>query len=126
VIAAAIWGHFWRGKTVNALCDNAAVVSIINQGTSRDQEVMHLMRCLAFLAAKMEFFIFATHIKRDDNVLADFLSRNNHHLFRSLYPQAMQHPTAIPENLLDLLIVSKPDWTSPHWTQLWITIFTTV
>ena len=47
VIAAAIWGCFWRGKTVKALCDNAAVVTIINQGTSQDQEVMHLMQSLA-------------------------------------------------------------------------------
>ena len=30
VIAAAIWGSEWRGKTVRAQCDNEAVISIIN------------------------------------------------------------------------------------------------
>jgi len=56
---------------VKAPCDNAAAVSTIKQGMSRDQEVMHLMQCLAFLPAKTEFFIFATHIKGVDNVIAD-------------------------------------------------------
>jgi len=32
---------------VKAPCDNAAAVSTIKQGMSRDQEVMHLMQSLA-------------------------------------------------------------------------------
>ena len=66
VIAAAVWGPQWRGKTVRAQCDNAAVVTIINHGSSRDQDIMHLMRCLAFIAAKFEFHIWAQHIKGVD------------------------------------------------------------
>ena len=41
VIAAAIWGQTWGGKTVRAQCDNMAVVAIVNSGTSREPEVMH-------------------------------------------------------------------------------------
>ena len=123
VIAAAVWGPQWRGKTVRAQCDNAAVVTIINHGSSRDQDIMHLMRCLAFIAAKFEFHIWAQHIKGVDNTLADVLSRNNLHLFTSLHSQASQLPATIPAALLDLLIVSRPNWTSQHWTELWSTIF---
>ena len=126
VLAAALWGPKWKGKTVRARCDNAAVVSIINSGSSRVQEAMHLMRCLAFLAAKDEFYIFATHIRGVDNTLADALSRNNGSLFRTLHPQAKQSPTPIPVSLLDLLIVTKPDWLSQHWTQLWSSTFAMV
>lgn len=126
VLAAAVWGHQWKGKTIRARCDNAAVVSIINSGSSRVLEAMHVMRCLAFIAAKYEFSIFATHIRGVDNTLADALSRNNESLFRSLHPQAKQSPTAIPVSLLDLLIVSKPDWLSQHWTLLWSSTFATV
>ncbi len=79
---------------------------------------MHLIRCLAFLSAKDEFYIFATHIRGVDNTLADALSRNNESLIRTLHPQATQSPTPIPVSLLDLLIVTKPDWLSQHWTQL--------
>ena len=126
VLASAIWGHNWKGMTVRARCDNAAVVAIINSGSSRVQEAMHLMRCLAFIAAKYEFTIFATHIPGVNNVLADALSQNNESLFHSLHPQANQSPTPIPASLLDLLIVEKPDWLSTHWTQLWNSSFATV
>ena len=126
VLAAAIWGPDWKGKTVKSRCDNAAVVAIINSGSSRVQEAMHLMRCLAFIAAKYEFTIFATHIPGVDNVLADALSRNNGTLFHTLHPQANQSPTPIPVSLLDLLIAEKPDWLSTRWTQLWNSSFATV
>ena len=34
VIGVAIWGRSWTGKTVRCLCDNAAVVAILNSGRS--------------------------------------------------------------------------------------------
>ena len=123
VIAAALWGHMWRGKSVLVQCNNTAVVSIVNHGSSRNQEAMHLARCLAFISAEFDIHLIASHIKGVDNTLADALSRDNLPLFRSLYPQAFQDPAAIPEPLLDLLVVSKPDWTSRRWTQLWNSIF---
>ena len=48
VLAAGIWGKQWSGKNIMAYCDNEAVVAIVNKGDSRDEECMHLMRCLAF------------------------------------------------------------------------------
>ena len=36
------------------LCDNEAVVTIINKGTTKDNECMHLVRCLAFIKAKVQ------------------------------------------------------------------------
>ncbi len=119
VIAAAVWGPNWAGKTVRAHCDNSAVVAIVNSGSSREPEAMHLLRCLAFLEAKYSFYIFTTHIKGVLNTLADALSRDNRKLFHSLYPQAKEEPVAIPSALLDVLVVSKPDWTAQSWTQLW-------
>ena len=46
VISAVIWGGSWHGKTVQFQCDNTAVVSIINHGSSKNKEAMHLARCL--------------------------------------------------------------------------------
>jgi hypothetical protein len=123
VVAAAIWGKSWRGKTIRAWCDNAAVVSTINHGSSRNQDTMHLTRCLAFISAKLDIHFVASHIKGIHNSCADALSRNNLSLFRALYPQANPEPTAIPEALLDLLVITKPDWISKRWTELWSTIF---
>jgi len=71
VVAAAIWGHKWRGSTVQILCGNAAVVAILNQNSSRDREVMHLLRCLAFITAKFQFLITASHIPGIENTAAE-------------------------------------------------------
>ena len=102
-----------------AQCDNTTVVEIVNSGPCLEPEAMHLRRCLAFLEAQFQFYIWATHIRGPDNLLADALSRNKTSLFHSLYPQANKDPVPIPALLLDILVVSKPDWTSKSWTQLW-------
>ena len=125
VLAAALWGERWSGKSVRVQCDNAAVVAVINSGSSKDQEVMHLLRCLVFVAAKFNFIVSAVHIPGAQNQLADALSRNNALYFLSNYPQALPVPSPIPNALIDLLMGSKPDWTSlrMRWTNLWSIIF---
>ena len=47
---------------------------IINSGSSKDAEVMHLVRWLAFVAARFYFVVVSSHIKGTDNDLADALS----------------------------------------------------
>ncbi len=81
VISAAIWGPLWRGINVLAQCDNMAVVSIVNHGFSKNEDAMHLARCLAFIAAKFDFHMEATHIKGVVNTQVDALSRDNLLLF---------------------------------------------
>ena len=125
VLAAAVWEPEWLGLTVEARCDNAAAVEIVNWGDSKVPEVMHLMRCLAFIMAKYQFYLFATHIKGSSNHLADALSRNRHLYFLNSVPQAQQAPTHLSQELLDLIIIEKPDWTSRRWTELWSFIFKT-
>lgn len=125
VMAAAIWGHEWVGQSVRFQCDNAAVVAIVNSGSSRDPFAMHLVRCLAFITARFNFVVSSSHIHGVDNILADALSRNRIDLFRVHFPQAQRNPATLPPALVDMLISSRPDWTSPHWTRLWSSIFTT-
>ena len=48
VIATAIWGGAWKGKSVRMLTDNSAVVAAINSNSSRVPEMAHLLRCLTF------------------------------------------------------------------------------
>ena len=122
VITGAIWGKNWYGRTVQARCDNAAVVAILNWGSSQDPKVMHLMRCLAFIQARFQFYLFS-HIQGIKNDLADAISRNNADYFKCHYQQAAQHPSPIPQELLDLMLISKTDWISALWTGLWSTIF---
>ena len=36
VMAAALWGQCWKGKSVRFRSDNAAVVALVNSGSSRE------------------------------------------------------------------------------------------
>jgi hypothetical protein len=89
---------------------------MVNSRSNREAEAMH---CLAFLEVWYSFYIIATHIPGSLNVLAGALSRDNQGLFHTLYPQAHRVPTLIPRSLLDVLVTTRPDWTSQHWTLLW-------
>ena len=123
VIATAIWGHYLVRKSVKVLTDNAAVVAAINNNSSRCIISAHLLRCLAFLSAKFQCQISASHIPGTHNNAADALSRNQLPLFLSIIPQADEHPTHIPQELLQLLLIDRPGWTSQRWTSLWSSIF---
>ena len=122
VIACAIWGANWRGEAVVARSDNTAAVAVINSRSSRDPELMHLLRCLFFFEARHSFRLEAAHIPGKDNVLADNLSRNRASSFLLKVPTAQSSPSLIPSQLLDLLMVRQPDWTSADWTALFSTI----
>ena len=119
VIAALMWGQEWKGMLVQVRCDNAAVVAIVNSGSSRNSQAMHLRRCLAFLAAKGDFRLRAVHIRGVKNVAADALSRNNLNVFRSCCPQAYPQETAVPPDILDVVLLQEPDWMARSWTELW-------
>lgn len=120
VFAAAIWAKEWANKSVLCRCDNQAVV---HTGTNRDPIAMGLMRCLYFIAAKFNLLISAVHLAGTANGLADALSRNNLPAFISNYPQASPRATPVPEALVNLLVGTKPDWTSPHWSSTFNSIF---
>ena len=115
VVACAVWGHQWRGATVQCLCDNAAVVAIVKSGTSRDSLVMHLMRCLFFFTASHQLLLLPQHLPGKENTAADHLSRDALPLFLQIIPYAKEHPTALSEDLMAALVSQRPDWTSESW-----------
>ena len=123
VIAAALWGQYWFLKSVRIWSDNTAAVAAINNNSSRCKDTAHLLRCLAFLSARFQCQFSASHIPGVHNNTADALSRNQLPLFISMLPQADKDPSPIPQELLALLLIDKPDWTSQRWTSLWSSIF---
>ena len=122
VMSEALWGKGWQRQSVRFWSDNSAVVALINSGSSRENTLMHLMRCLVFIMAHYNFVASAAHIKGSDNNVADALSKDNKGYFLSHYPQAQSNPTTVSPQ--ELLVTKQPDWTSPHWSQLWSDIFT--
>ena len=61
-LAAATWGAQWQNMSVLCRCDNAAVVHIINSGTSSDSYAMALIRCLHFITARFNIALSAVHL----------------------------------------------------------------
>ena len=119
VVAMAVWGKAWQGQSVLARCDNMAVVAIVNSGTSRETEAMHLRRCLAFLEAKWSIHLWAEHVKGSDNQVADAISRNKPEVLSLLPPQAERTPAVIPEEVLQVLVMERQAGGNPNWTKLW-------
>ena len=103
---------------MRCLCDNAAVVAIINSGRSKVERAMHLMRSLFFFLARWNVVLVCQHIAGVKNGAADALSRNDLPSFQRLVPGARREPTAIPEPLLRALVWEQPDWTAVSWTTL--------
>ena len=55
VVAAHVWGQSWVRSRVQFLSDNAAVVAILNKGSSKFPDVMHLLRILTRVACRHSF-----------------------------------------------------------------------
>lgn len=113
-----VWGKQWAGCRVECHCDNAAVVAVVNTGKAKDSVLMHLLRCMFFVASHFSVYIHATHVPGQSNVAADALSRNALLSFLQVIPGADAQPTAIPQALLDVTVREQPDWTSQRWARL--------
>lgn len=74
---------------------------------------MHLLRFLPLFTAHWDIVIRLEHIPGAINLIPDALSRNHMQEFRQKAPEASPTLTQIPWELWDLLVGSKPDWTSP-------------
>ena len=125
ILALLAWGRNWSGHQVTCHCDNQVVVACLRSRTSKVNGLMHLLRCLWFVEAKMGCFLRPMYIDTHTNILADALSRNNLSLFFSQFPMADPYPTPVSLPLLELLLHQEADWLSPRWTSQFNAIFST-
>lgn len=123
ILACAAWGMAWQACRVRCRCDNQVVVAALTSRSSKDQGVMHLLRCLVFVEARIGCHLFGEYIETYNNDLADDLSRNNLVSFLSKVPSADKQPTPISLQLLDLLLNPQADWVSERWRSQFSTIF---
>ena len=50
LFSMVIWGKSCAGKWVECQCDNMSVVVVVNSGQAKDKSLMHLLRCMFFVA----------------------------------------------------------------------------
>ena len=118
VLSCAVWGPSLSRKRVLFQCDNAGVVAAIRKGSAKEALVMHLLRSLWFFAAYFDIHMYAIHIPGACNVAADQLSRYNMSNFFHSNPQANLLPTPLPLELLQIVSMTGPDWTSQAFGRL--------
>ena len=104
VVAAHLWGSGWCRLRIQFLCDNSAVVAVLNSGTSRSPDLMHLLRALTRVACLHSFSSSATHTPGRQNRAADALSRLDLQEFRRLVPHVDPQPQVVLESLLHHLV----------------------
>ena len=123
MFTVVVWGRRWQAQKVLCHCDNQAVVAVLHSRSSKQPQLMHMVRCLFFIEALYGFELSASYIPTKANDLADDLSRNNLSSFLCKVP-ALQGNQA-KDQLLEILIDTSGDWTSRNWTHRFRDVFTT-
>lgn len=100
IIALELWGSLWSNHSILFFTDNEALVSVINKQTSRDNQVMKMVRHMVLCCLKFNILFKSKHIPGKRNVLADCLSRLQVQHFKKLAPQVNKLPTTVPTKFL--------------------------
>ena len=95
-----MFGSVITNNTVLFLCDNIAIVNIINKQSSKDSFLLSLVRKIVLILVKFNIHLISQHIAGRNNTLCDKLSRFQE--TRAFLDQANmnQKGTKIPNHLL--------------------------
>lgn len=102
--ALSVWRDSFSNETVDVHTDNQALVSVLNKLYSKDRLVRWLLKPLALLCLGSNIRVVAHHVRGEDNVRADMLSRGKlaqfRQKFRCMYPEpAILDKDIKPESL---------------------------
>ena len=98
-IAISIWASELKDKCFHIFTDNMAVSHILNSFTSKEFNIMILIRKLVIICMKNNILIKASHLPGHKNSLADLLSRQRITEARELAPWLDQVPIEVPIEL---------------------------
>ena len=96
VLAVRLWGKDIANKRIMFFTDNLAIVSVINNQTSKEPSLMSLVRTLVLASLTNNILFLSKHIPGRHNVIADHLSRSQVHKAHELAPWLEAHPTPFP------------------------------
>ena len=74
-LAMFLWGSEFKNKKILFHCNNAAVVFIINNKSSKSDRVMSLLRYIVYCSLSLNVQLKTRHTSSITNTIADALSR---------------------------------------------------
>jgi len=95
-LATRLWGEELSNKKIIFFCDNTAVVAVINKMSTKDSELMSILRSLIVTTLQFNFLFVAKHISGKCNAIADCLSRWQVNQAREKAPWLDAEPQQIP------------------------------
>lgn len=104
VLALVLWADKLKSKKILFHIDNLSLVNILSKRTSKDKQIMKLVRRLVLITMLNNIQFKPIHICTKNNSVADAISRFQMSRFRSLAPQAQIHPSPIPEEFLKIIM----------------------
>jgi len=104
LLAIFLWGEKLKNKRILFNIDNNALVSIVNKRSSKDKQIMQLMRPFVLMTMLNNIQFKSLYIVGFQNKVADSLSRFQMSRFRSLVPTADSSPAVIPESFIRLIL----------------------
>ncbi|XP_061488169.1 uncharacterized protein LOC133387438 [Rhineura floridana] len=102
VVAVHLWPDKLGNSSVHFWCDNLPTVHVINTLSSRNPNVMHLVRVFVPQCLHYNIQFLARHVPGIDNSIADALSRNQMERFHQLAPWAKAQPDVVPTALWEI------------------------
>ena len=99
VCAVQCWAHLWRNKQILICTDNETICKIWQSRSSKNSDLMRLIRHMFFKAASLNCNILFKHIPGHTNSQADQLSRLQIHKFMSETPHMDPSPTIPPDSV---------------------------
>lgn len=99
LVSLHIWGQEFHNKKLRFMCDNMAVVSIVNTMTSKSDTVMVLLRAFTLKCLELNLWVEASHVEGVKNAITDSLSRLQMTRFRQLAPGADLVAAEMPGHL---------------------------
>ena len=102
LLALEIWGSALKNCCLTLYTDNYSVVYILNRQTSKDQNVMHLVRRFVLCCMKHNLLIKPVHVPGKQNTLADLVSRSKVSKYHTMATWLDKEPTPVPPSLLHI------------------------
>ena len=69
LIAIRVWKEHWKTKSIQIHCDNAAVISVLNMGRTREKHLATISRNIFMLCAEYDIHIKISHVMGSKNVV---------------------------------------------------------